>query len=372
MQALDALTDTKDIDVLAMRKIREMIDDEYELRGGLHEVDRTLLEALQHALLAGTDKPATTEEKLADAEEQLGLPIEETDKPFSIEEPDVYDLGNLNTDFARILKDIPLEDITQEKGYSALAEAWAKKEANEAIWETYPNIPLYKINADPAEGNTFEEYYTQWRLPEEERKDYERAFLGNFTRRQLDLLRQYHGLPESDQPAFLEQHPELALDFRDEWLKNNPEANAQLALWGQAKVLSLEAYNKIKSLAIELDIPDSAIPSFVLPPEGSVENYFKYLELGGELGYNSAEVKLLLAEDDELREWLGREPIDTSVESLRISVKWRDLDTNMLVTATEIPSSTFPIARLGKRRGRSYWLQILSMPMTAGDGMPIT
>ena len=62
-----------------------------------------------------------------------------------------------------------------------------------------------------------------------------------------------------------------------------------------------------------------------LPPEGSVENYFKYGEVGEEYGYNSAEVKLLLVEDDVLREWLGRQEIETPKEALEIQVKYRDL-----------------------------------------------
>ncbi len=327
VQVIDSLTDMKNIDIYALRKIREMIDDEYEVRGGTHEVERTLLEKIQHALLGGKDKPATSQEKASDAEAKLGLAIEEKDKPFSIEDADIYDMKNLNTDLGRILKGVSSEDITQKNGYSALAEAWVEKEGSERVWETLPNVPLYKINADPNKGDTFEEYYNQWRLPEDVRQDYEHAYLGNFSRRQLDLLREYHSLdskPKKD--AFLEAHPELTLNPRDEWLKENPEDNAKLSLWGQAKILSLEAYNEVKKLAKELDVPDNAIPSFTLPPEGSVENYFKYLELGQEFGYNSAEVKLLMLEDDTLREWLDREPIDTPVESINISVKWRKLD----------------------------------------------
>ena len=335
VQALDSLTDKKDIDVLVWRKIREMIDDEYEVRGGEEEVERTLLEKLQHALLAGKDKPATPQEKLSDLEEMLGQAIEEEDKPFSIEDPDIYDIKNLNTDMGRIIGDIDSGEITEKNGYSLLAMAWVGKEASESIWKTLPNTALYRINSDPKEGDTFEEYYRQWQ-ERQKIKDpkqlaefddlYPKAYLGNISRRELDLLRQYHSLDKKEQDAFLEAHPELKLNPRDEWLEANPKENAKLALWGQAKILSLEAYNELKRLIKELDIPDDAIAEFTLPPEGSVENYFKYMELGEQFGYNSAEVRLLLAEDDALREWLGREPIDTPVKSLEISVKYRELD----------------------------------------------
>lgn len=44
---LDVVTDTKDIDILAVKKFREVIDKEYEVRGGSHEVDRSALQMAQ-------------------------------------------------------------------------------------------------------------------------------------------------------------------------------------------------------------------------------------------------------------------------------------------------------------------------------------
>lgn len=326
IQIADSITDMKGIDVYAIRKIREMIDEEYEIRGGIHEVERTLFEKIQHALLAGRVKPDTPQEKVADAEEGLGLAIEEEeDMPFSIEEPDIYDMRKLNSDFGRFLKDIDPEDITKANKYSDKAIGWVEKEASEAIWQTYPNVPLYKINADPKEGDTFEEFYQQWRLPEEEREVYEKAYLGNFSQRQLNLLRKYHGLDKAEQAEFLDKNPELKLNLRDEWLKENPKDNARLAVWGQAKILSLDAYNEVKRLIKVLDIPDDAIPEFTLPPEGSVESHFKYLETGEEFGWNSWETQLVLAKDDAYREWRGLDPIETPIASLELKVKHREL-----------------------------------------------
>jgi len=123
----------------------------------------------------------------------------------------------------------------------------------------------------------------------------------------------------------VEDHPELKLNPRNEWLKANPLDNARLALWGQAKILSLEAYKEFNKLVNRLDIPEDAIPELTLPPEGSVKNYFAYLEVGEDLGYNSWEVQLIIAKDDELRTFLDRQLIDTPVASLELKVKNRDL-----------------------------------------------
>ncbi|MBA7565607.1 hypothetical protein ES708_07292 [subsurface metagenome] len=57
-----------------------------------------------------------------------------------------------------------------------------------------------------------------------------------------------------------------------------------------------------------------------------MENYFKYLELGNEFSWQDAEIKLLLARDDALRIWLKWDPITTPIESLEISVKYREQD----------------------------------------------
>jgi hypothetical protein len=72
---------------------------------------------------------------------------------------------------------------------------------------------------------------------------------------------------------------------------------------------------------VEYDIPDSAIPELTLPPEGSIDTHFKYLDMVAEGTYNSVEAKLLLAQDDVYRQWKGLAPVTTPIEALEIRVK---------------------------------------------------
>jgi len=304
VQALDAVTDMKNVDVYALRKIREMIDDEYEVRGGTHEVERTLLEKLQRAIFSFKDQPVTPQEKIDEAETQLGWTIDVGDVPFTLEEPDIYNMRKLNSDMSRILGNVKPEDITRENKYSDLAMAWKEKEGYEAIWNTLPNKKLYEITE----------------LPEELEKWASRH------KRELSLITKYQKLEGAEAKEFLEEHPELKVNPAIEWLKQFPIANARLALWGQAKIYSKEAYDEFNRLVKELDVPDDAIPELTLPPKGSVENYFKYQETGGELGYNSWEVQLLMAQDDDLRQFLERQPIETPVRSLELKIKGRELE----------------------------------------------
>ena len=267
------------------------------------------------------------------AEDEQETREDALEQGLTVEPPEMYDMGDWYTDMRRIFDGNLPSDVLSDGKSTPLIKAWATIEQYRADADILPDTQLYKINTDTENEDTIVQYYKQWQarqqidnLSDLQEFDqlYPKANLGNVTRQQYELLVQY--LNADDQDAFLEGHPELKANPRDEWLKSHPEANAYLSIIGQAKVLSMEAYNTAKKLITDLDIPDSALPEFTLPPEGSVENYFKYNESGQEYGYNSAEVKLLLLEDDTLREWLSREPVDTPVESLEISVKWRDMD----------------------------------------------
>ena len=291
----------------------------------------------------------------------LGLPTQETPELYSLEIP-VFTTKDLYGDVTRVLSDATLEEIQKRHGYPDLiAIIMAARDLARNV-NLLPSHSPVSLNADPAldDGLTYEVLYQQWsdrqKLIAEGNdaewttqelvggkyktrtyhgadavkafdKEYPQAEQGNISQRVFVLLNEYWSLTDSGkQKDFLKAHPELSISPRTEWLKTHPEENAKLALWGQSKIYSLEAYNKMKELAVEYDIPDNALPAANLPPAGQVENYFKYLELAEEFGYNSAEVKLLLAQSDALREWLRREPIDTPIEALEISVKWRDLD----------------------------------------------
>ena len=269
---------------------------------------------------------------------QLGQVVEDvTDLPVD-KKPPVYDTGDAFSDVRKALEKTLLSDVTEKNGYSPQVVSIAQALLTQDLLGTFPNKPLHKIIddilGDDTLNYTFSQYYMDYQdrlkitsLAELKEWDAEhpRFNLGNVTPAQYQLIRQYEALTtEAEREQFIKDHPELSINPRDEWLRAHPEENALLALWGQAKILTLEAYNATKKLVDKLDIPDGALPEFTLPPEGSVENYFKYNEAGEQFGYNSAEVKLLLLEDDELRQWLGREEIEGSTEYYRLQINWRD------------------------------------------------
>ena len=281
MLAIESITDLKNVDTIAWKKLRDWFDENYELDIDDYEAQRDLIERLQHGLLGGEAKEPSDMEKLQMAEAELSLPIDIEDEPYSIEEPELYDMQSFGSYIARVLKDIPLTDVTIDNGYSVRVVAWAQKEIAESTYETYPNVPLYQINADPSEGNTFEEYYKQWQSiqrGEYTLDDFEKAYLGNFGLRTLELLREYHGfLDEDEQKEWLDEHPELKQDLRDEWLKSNPTENALLALFGQVSLKSVAAYDEFERLVVDLDIPPSIEPEFM--PRNIFEWDLEYEEL---------------------------------------------------------------------------------------------
>ena len=272
---------------------------------------------------------------------KLGLPKYEENLGYGLGEPS-YDTQDFWSDTASQFKGVSPSTLTEAKGYPAYIRAIA--EAYNVIipqLELLPNEKLISINANPEIGPTFREYHQMWldrqkivaSGDEEALTDFDtdertrNAYLGNFSQTIYALLVEYHAITDKKaQTDFLKEHPELAVDSRDEWLRSHPEENAKLAIWGQAKILTMEAYDEVQKLMKELGIPDKAMPEFTLPPKESIDNYFKYREQGEEFGWNSAEASLTLVEDDVLRKWLGREIIDTPVEALQISVKWRELD----------------------------------------------
>jgi len=248
-----------------------------------------------------------------------------------------YDTQDFWADHASDFKGVAPESLTEKKGYPPYIKAIAEARLIIDDLSEKPNVKLASINADPEKGDVFADYYKQWKdrvkivdsedeeaLKEFDKK-YPKAELGNITQQQFSLLDEYWGIADKDkQTEFLENHPDLDVNLRDKYLKSHPKENAQLALWGQAKILSKEAYTEFKQLIKKYDIPNAAVPGMNLPSEESMENYFvKLPELSDEFGSNSWEVKLLLAEDDDLRKFLGRDPIDTPVEALELKIKNR-------------------------------------------------
>ena len=112
-------------------------------------------------------------------------------------------------------------------------------------------------------------------------------------------------------------------------MKANPEENAALAVFGQAKIQTLEAYDKAKALAKKWGMPVDSIG--YLPPRKIIESNFEYQDAEEEFSPNSAETRLILAKDDEYRKWRkdqfgGFDPIETPIAALELQVASRELN----------------------------------------------
>ena len=272
------------------------------------------------------------EQKVDDINLKLGEIREgEEDAPLSERELKIYTTVDWLRDIGNVFSNVLPQDVLDNPASSKESKAWAEYENARSQADILPNIPLFKINTED-NADTIINYYEQWKARErieslaeliEFDKLYPRAYLGNVTRQQYNLLVKY--LESENKETFLEDHPELRINARDEWLKEHPVENALLALGGQADILSVKAYDELNKLVEELDIPEDAIPGLTLPPEGSVETHFDYLESGAEFGWNSWETQLVLAKDPAYSDWRGLQPIDTPIEALELKVKNREL-----------------------------------------------
>jgi len=176
-------------------------------------------------------------------------------------------------DTAGSFRGVDPETLTERKGYPPYVRALAQ--ALQIIDELgdMSNKRLTSLNADPAEGTTFVQYYQMWqdRLKivasgdEEALKAFDQdertrnANLGNMTQRQYTLLLEYHTLLPTEQAQFLVDNPELYENPREEWLRTHPKENALLALFGKTNIFSVGAYNQVGVLAKTLDIPENAM-----------------------------------------------------------------------------------------------------------------
>jgi len=268
---------------------------------------------------------------------KLGIPKYLENTAYGLYDPK-YTTEDFWSDTAGQFVGVDPSTLTEQKGYPEYIRAIVEARQIIEQLDLMPNVKLTSINIDPAQGYTLNDYYQMWQdreklvaagdekaLEEFDSDDITKyAFLGNMTQSQFALLIEYHLLPEKEQKQFIKDNPEIGLDPVEEWIKSHPEDNAKLAVWGKAKLLSKEAYDYMQKMIADLDIPDSGLPEMTLPPKGSVDGYFAYVEAGKEYGYNSAEAKIPLAKDDVLRQWLELQPVTTPIESLELQVKWRD------------------------------------------------
>ncbi len=266
-----------------------------EKRTLIDQLDKVRFEVARRAMdLFPGEVPPILEKQLSESDNRLGELLEEK-TPLSLDKPKFFNTQKLSTDYGRLLEAVPPEDIIDKKGVPPTVKAWYEKEQSEVTQLSLVNTPIYRVDTDKE--------------------------LALLTKRQKELYGDYNAAEDKDE--FLEGHPGLKVNPRNEWLRANPIDNARLALWGQAKILTQTAYDEVQRLVKELDIPNNAIPAFTLPPEGSVKNYFKYLEAVDEFSANAWETQLIIAQDEELRTFLNREPIDTPIPALELKIKWR-------------------------------------------------
>ena len=276
-------------------------------------------------------EPTILQDMINEEVGRLGEVIEEG-TPLSLEKTDIYNMSELNRKFPGILEGAKAEELKAIIGIDPLAVAWIEKEVVEKIIEPILNKQVKDIDFNLKEGVTFEDYYIQWQTGLVKNSP-----LDKLSRRQIELLRKYQA--SDNKKAFLqtltdEEQALLTENPRQDYLRTHPKENAQLAVWGQAKILTKEAYNQFQGLLKSLDIPDSAIPELTLPPEGSIETHFTYEEMVSVGKHGSWEAQLLLLKDAETAkeagvksyaEWKGLTLSDTPVASLELKVKNRAL-----------------------------------------------
>ncbi|KKK48363.1 hypothetical protein LCGC14_3145870, partial [marine sediment metagenome] len=201
---------------------------------------------------------------------KMGMPKYLENTAYGISEP-YYDTQDFWADTAGRFKGVDPATLTKEKGFPEYIRAIAEARIINEHLATLPGDKLVSLNADPVKGPTFADYYKMWRDrekivasgDEEKLKEFDQdertrnAEMGNFSQRQFALLMEYWTITDKDKQAeFLKEHEaEIGIKPRDEYLRSHPKENAQLAIWGQAKLLTREAFNEFNRLAKELDIP---------------------------------------------------------------------------------------------------------------------
>ncbi|MDD5339493.1 MAG: hypothetical protein PHG35_08880, partial [Dehalococcoidales bacterium] len=273
----------------------------------------------------------TYEDNWNTQETKLGLPVNENVLPYTTAVK-IYTAKDYYSEIGRMIGDATANMLKNKKTIPAKVLSVAEARDLKKELEIIPNHKLISLNANPAKGDTFIQYYMQWQAREkitdetelkEFDEQYPQAYVGNITQNEYVLLQQYHNLTGDEQKKFLKDHPEIDINPRIEWLKAHPQENAVLALWGQADIYTQEAYNQAMTLAKSLDIPDNALDN--IPPKEIAGDYFKYQDSVNATGANSWETQLIIVQNDKLRGWLGREDISTPAEALELQIKHRDL-----------------------------------------------
>ncbi len=256
---------------------------------------------------------------------RLGLPKYDDNLHYGITEP-FYTTEDLWADTASQFGGVDPATLLETKGFPEYIRAIAEARAIKDDLAIMPNEKL-------ADMEDFGKYHAQWLKREElvaegdeqALKEFDQdertksAYKGNFSQRQFSLLMEYHSITDEVEKAeFLEKHEaDIGVNPRQDWLRSHPKENAELAVWGQAKLLSRAAFDEFNSLIKSLDIPDNALPANTLPPEASVDNYFERQDAIGNYGAASAEAMVVLARDPDLLKWFQDEAVKAGEKPLQ-------------------------------------------------------
>lgn len=133
IDCVEASLDVRYIDRLALRKIRELLDKEYEANPEFYTKEREWWEKLQHAIFGGEapdpDPTKTAVSVLTENEALLGQYILGEDG-----EPFYYELTDLAAEIRSQTFNLPPDEITKENGFSDLTLMYLKAEHS---WDNY-------------------------------------------------------------------------------------------------------------------------------------------------------------------------------------------------------------------------------------------
>ena len=313
-----------------------LVQIERALRG--EEGNRDLRELLYSRWALEEPKPEN-KKKMRDVADKLGTIILEDVPAGKIPQP--FNTKQGYSEFKAIMTKTLPSDVTVKKGFSPMDEMWAKTIMAEQQKDSLVNKKLYEIIEDIEKDATLNynisQYYFDWQARSkieslEDLKEWDKVHpsgeRGNLTPEQFSLLLKYEQANKAERAKMRQDIEDLAINPRQAWLKKDAKQNALLAISGQAKIMSLEAYNEAKRLIKELDIPDNAVSDFI-PPDDVAKDSFAYQDAVEKFSGNSPQAKLIRAKNPKLTEFLRKtspdiEDVDEPIKALELKVKTYD------------------------------------------------
>ena len=183
----------------------------------------------------------------------------------------IFTMSNLNSKFNQIFGSVLPEKVLSMAGTNGLLKEWATKEQAWASVGILPNINLTDINTY-SDDDTIVQYRKQWlerskltSLADIKKFDaeYPKAYLGNISEVQYNALLQWINiskLPDTKEgklvkDAFLKAHPEINTNPREQYLRDNPDVNAKLFIFGQANLYTYKSFKEVIKLVEKYNIP---------------------------------------------------------------------------------------------------------------------